>query len=142
MRNPLDRRKFLKIAGTSLGFGALYRVMPELTSASAADGVAKHQVMGAGRIVILQKQDLSAPGDRYAASTGHRRPLGHLHDAQFLKRRGAAVSAKVKCRTRVLDGDVDRRIVPCRLLEPLGYVSPDEHVVFPGLCLEVENKLG
>ena len=30
MSNPIDRRKFLKIAGVSLGFGALYRVAPAL----------------------------------------------------------------------------------------------------------------
>ena len=41
MRNPIDRRKFLKIAGASLGFGALYRVAPALASRGVADDVAR-----------------------------------------------------------------------------------------------------
>jgi 3',5'-cyclic AMP phosphodiesterase CpdA len=41
MKSPFDRRKFLKIAGASLGFGALYRVAPALASGSVADDVKK-----------------------------------------------------------------------------------------------------
>lgn len=44
MRNPIDRRKFLKIAGVSLGFGALYRVAPALAAGGAADDVARQLV--------------------------------------------------------------------------------------------------
>src|SRR5512143_2690351 len=35
MGNPSDRRSFLKIVGTSLGYGALYRVAPALVGASS-----------------------------------------------------------------------------------------------------------
>lgn len=41
MKDPIDRRKFLKIAGVSLGFGALYRVAPALASGGAAGDVAR-----------------------------------------------------------------------------------------------------
>ena len=41
MRDPIDRRKFLRIAGVSLGFGALYRVAPALASGGASDDVAR-----------------------------------------------------------------------------------------------------
>src|SRR6266702_6421428 len=48
MKNPIDRRKFLKIAGVSLGFGALYRVAPALAAGGAADDVARQLVRNNG----------------------------------------------------------------------------------------------
>lgn len=37
MKCPLDRRSFMKIAGSSLGMGALYQVLPGVASASTAE---------------------------------------------------------------------------------------------------------
>jgi hypothetical protein len=41
MRHPMDRRNFLRIAGASLGFGALYRVAPALAAGGEAGDVAR-----------------------------------------------------------------------------------------------------
>jgi hypothetical protein len=41
MKKSIDRRRFLKIAGVSLGFGALYRVAPALAAGGEADAVAR-----------------------------------------------------------------------------------------------------
>jgi hypothetical protein len=41
MKHRIDRRKFLEIAGVSLGFGALYRVAPALASDGEAGEVGR-----------------------------------------------------------------------------------------------------
>jgi hypothetical protein len=39
MKHPIDRRKFLQIAGVSLGYGALYRVAPALAAGGEGEAV-------------------------------------------------------------------------------------------------------
>jgi len=39
MKTPIDRRKFLQIAGASLGYGALYRVAPALAAGGEGEAV-------------------------------------------------------------------------------------------------------
>src|SRR5271169_2534110 len=41
MQNRLDRRSFLRIAGTSLSIGALYSVFPAFTRSAGAQGIAR-----------------------------------------------------------------------------------------------------
>jgi 3',5'-cyclic AMP phosphodiesterase CpdA len=41
MREPIDRRRFLKVVGASLGYGALYRVAPALGASAPARAFAR-----------------------------------------------------------------------------------------------------
>jgi 3',5'-cyclic AMP phosphodiesterase CpdA len=71
MKNPIDRRSFLKIAGVSLGFGALYRVAPALAS---ADGVARSLARRNGeRVTPFSFVQLS---DTHVGFTGAPNPTG------------------------------------------------------------------
>jgi 3',5'-cyclic AMP phosphodiesterase CpdA len=51
MRHPMDRRQFLRIAGLSLGAGALYRVAPAWASGDVAAAVAGEQARRNGEAV-------------------------------------------------------------------------------------------
>jgi len=50
-RKRVDRRTFLRIAGASLGVGALYRVLPALAEGGEAKDVARSQVRAHGEAV-------------------------------------------------------------------------------------------
>jgi hypothetical protein len=52
MRDPVDRRTFMKIAGTSIGVGALFSVAPLLGASPAGRRVAE----------LLGKKNGEAPG--------------------------------------------------------------------------------
>jgi hypothetical protein len=51
MRHPIDRRKFLRIAGASLGIGALYRVAPAWAEGGEAGETARRQARKNGEAV-------------------------------------------------------------------------------------------
>jgi Calcineurin-like phosphoesterase len=51
MRQPIDRRSFLRIAGASLGFGALYRVAPGWAAEEPPAGMAKELARRNGEAV-------------------------------------------------------------------------------------------
>jgi len=74
MAGTIDRRSFLKIAGVSLGFGALYRVAPALASGGAAEGLATALARKNGeRVTPFSFVQLS---DSHVGFSGPPNPMG------------------------------------------------------------------
>jgi hypothetical protein len=74
MKDPVDRRQFMKIAGTSIGVGALFHVVPLLGASPAGQRIA----------ALLGKKNGEAPtpfsfvqlSDTHVGFSGPPNPLG------------------------------------------------------------------
>ena len=74
MKKPIDRRRFLEIAGVSLGFGALYRVAPALAAGGEADVLARSLARRNGeRVTPFSFVQLS---DTHVGFSGPANPTG------------------------------------------------------------------
>jgi 3',5'-cyclic AMP phosphodiesterase CpdA len=74
MKKSIDRRRFLKIAGVSLGVGALYRVAPALAAGGEADAAARSLARRNGeRVTPFSFVQLS---DTHVGFSGPANPTG------------------------------------------------------------------
>ncbi|HEY3122705.1 MAG TPA: metallophosphoesterase [Thermoanaerobaculia bacterium] len=74
MTDPTDRRNFLKIAGASLGFGALYRVAPQL--AAGAEGTDLSKLLGRKNVERPTPFSFVQLSDSHVGFNGPPNPLG------------------------------------------------------------------
>src|ERR1700689_789523 len=94
METKFDRRSFLRVTGTALSIGALYRVFPALTKSAGAEGIVRTlaDLNGEARAVLVHAVEGHARRIQRAAGSaqhqGVREPSRHHQPAEKSPRAG------------------------------------------------------